>query len=115
MWVWDARIAAKPESKARLLAFCRRHQIGTLYLSAYNLEPPWDQTYRDFNRQAHEMGLSVHALAGDPRWGKTRYHNLPLAWTDAVLKLNRQAPREERFDGIHSDVEFGGGPSTHRG
>ncbi len=105
MWVWDARIASKLENRARLLSFCRRHKIGILYLSAYNLESPWDKTYRDFNRKAHEAGLKVHALSGDPRWGKSRYHPIPLAWTDSVLRFNREALPPERFDGIHTDVE----------
>ncbi|MBI3318013.1 MAG: hypothetical protein HYZ90_02550 [Candidatus Omnitrophica bacterium] len=105
MWVWDARIAVQTEARNRLLAFCRSHRIGTVYLSAYNLKPPMDRSYRDFNRLAHRLGISVHALGGDPRWGVARYHHIPLQWAESVRQLNAQASSEERFDGLHSDVE----------
>ena len=60
---------------------------------------------RRFNRQAHRAGISVHALAGDPRWGKTPYHHIPLQWVEAVRQLNAHVPRAERFDGVHTDIE----------
>ena len=105
MWVWDARITADPLNRKALLGFCRRHSIGTLYLSAYNLKAPAEGSYREFNRLAHRMSLRVHALAGDPRWGQTRYHHLPLEWVESVRQFNARALPQERFDGIHSDVE----------
>lgn len=105
MWVWDARVVAKPETRNRLFQFCRRHRVGTLYLSAYNLQPPLETGYREFNRQAHRVGIAVHALAGDPRWGQNRYHQIPLDWCQSVRQFNARASVDERFDGIHSDVE----------
>ena len=72
MWVWDARIVLTPESRARLLSFCRRHRIDALFLSAYDLRSPLDRSFRQFNREAHRAGISVQALAGDPRWGKSQ-------------------------------------------
>lgn len=105
MWVWDARLVLKPETRNALLQFCRRHSIQTLYLSAYNLQPPLEKGYRDFNIRAHRMGITVHALAGDPRWGQSRYHQIPLDWCEAVRAFNAQGTAPERFDGIHSDVE----------
>ncbi len=105
MWVWDAGIVVQPEARAKLLQFCRSHRIGLLYLFAYNLKPPMDRTYREFNRQAHQAGLKVHALAGDPRWGLTRYHGVPLQWVEDVRQLNQASAPEERFDGLHTDIE----------
>ena len=105
MWVWDARAALDPAARARLLQFCKRHGVDTLYLSAYDLDSPMAAGYRQFNRLAHAAGISVHALAGDPRWGKLQFHQIPLQWVESVQKLNAAAPREERFDGVHTDVE----------
>ena len=105
MWVWDARLASDGPARSQLLAFSRRHDIGTLYLSAYDLRSPMDQHYRQFNRLAHRQGIRVLALAGDPRWGKPQYHRVPLEWMQSVCELNRSAPPEEQFDGIHTDVE----------
>ena len=105
MWVWDARLALDAPSRGRLLQFCKRHAVDTLYLSAYDIRPPADDGYRQFNRLAHRAGVSVQALAGDPRWGKPQYHHVPLEWVESVRRLNAAAPPEERFDGIHTDVE----------
>ena len=105
MWVWDAQTALQNGSRVKLLGFCQRHNIGTLYLSAYNLQSPLDAGYRDFNREAHQAKIQVHALAGDPRWGLTRYHHVSLEWVEAVRAFNAHSSSEERFDGIHTDVE----------
>lgn len=105
MWVWDARLIMSEEGRSHLLAFSRKRRIGVLYLSAYDLRPPMDQHYRQFNRMAHRQGIQVHALAGDPRWGKPQYHRVPLEWLQGVRRMNLSASMEERFDGIHTDVE----------
>ena len=105
MWVWEARVIIDGESRRALLRFCQRHQIDTLYLSAYNLRPPIDASYREFNKLAHRAALRVDALAGDPRWGKARYRSVPLEWVNSVRAFNAAASPEERFDGIHTDVE----------
>ncbi len=105
MWVWDARIVSEPKPRLRLLNFCRRHGIGTLYLSAYHLSEPFGSSYRQFNRLAHRAQIQVHALAGDPRWGLSRYHPIPLQWIDSIRQFNAAVSPEERFDGVHTDVE----------
>jgi hypothetical protein len=105
MWAWDAGVLVKPDSRAQLIDYCRRKGVTLLYLAAYNLKAPMDQVYRDFNRQAHSAGIEVHALAGDPRWGMTRYHPVPLQWVDSIRQFNASAAASERFDGIHTDIE----------
>ncbi len=44
-------------------------------------------------------------MGGDPRWGQTRYHSVPLQWVEAVAQFNAASRKEERFDGIHTDIE----------
>ncbi len=105
MWVWDARVVTDGESRRALVRFCQRHDIQTLYLSAYNLQAPIDASYREFNKLAHNQGLTVHALAGDPRWGRARYHSVPLGWVASVRQFNAAASPKERFDGLHTDIE----------
>jgi len=104
-WVWDASLISQPENCTKLFRFCRTHHITLIYLSAYNVRAPLEKSYREFNQQAHRAGLRVHALAGDPRWGLTRYHAVPLQWVEDVRRLNAAAAPEERFDGVHTDVE----------
>lgn len=105
IWVWDARIVVVDAARAGLLAFCRKHKVNMIYLSAYDLRPPMDESYRTFNVDAHRNGITVQALAGDPRWGKTQYHHIPMQWIESVLQFNRQSNPQQRFDGIHADVE----------
>ena len=105
MWVWDARIVLGEASSARLLQFCKSHRMDTLYLSAYDLRSPVNERYRQFNRKAHNAGIAVHALAGDPRWGKPQYHHIPLEWVESVRRFNASAAEPERFDGVHHDIE----------
>ncbi|MBI3322438.1 MAG: hypothetical protein HYZ94_02015 [Candidatus Omnitrophica bacterium] len=105
MWVWDARVVITADSRTRLIDFCRRHKVGALYLSAYDLRAPMDDAYREFNRQAHRAGISVQALAGDPRWGSARYHHVPMEWVEEVIRFNHAGGGPERFDGIHADIE----------
>lgn len=105
MWVWDARLVIDANSRSSLLKFSKRHKIDTLYLSAYDLRPPMEDRYRQFNRLAHQDGITVHALAGDPRWGKPQYHHVPLQWVKEVRRFNSSSPAQERFDGVHTDVE----------
>lgn len=105
MWVWDVRYVTTDASRAQLVAFCQTHHVSSLYLSAYQLAPVQAQQYRTFLRQAHREGIAVHALAGDPRWALSRYHSLPLAWVQQVVAFNEDGPPEERFDGVHTDIE----------
>lgn len=105
MWVWDVQHLKGAERRDELLAFCRTQRIATLYLAAYQLTPELTAAYRTFNRAAHAQGVTVHALAGDPRWALNRYHHLPLAWMDAVTTFNVESQPEERFDGLHTDIE----------
>ena len=101
MWVWDVRHVRDPAARDELLDFCQARGISTLYLNAFSLTP----AYRAFNRAAHARGIAVHALGGDPRWALPRYHPLPLAWAASVAAFNDQGQPDERFDGIHTDIE----------
>ena len=103
-WVLDASLIRQPENRIKFFRFCRTHRINVIYLSAYNVKAPMDKSYREFNRRAHQVGFRVHALAGDPRWGLTRYHAIPLQWVEDVRRFNAAADPEERFDGVHTDI-----------
>lgn len=105
MWVWETKAATSPAQRDRLLAFCRTQRVSALYLNAYHFSPSEREQYRHFLRAAHRQGLGVHALAGDPRWALARYHQLPLAWVEQVVAFNQAGRPDERFDGIHTDIE----------
>ena len=105
MWVWDIKIFQDEEATQRLLNFCKEKNISTLFYTAYKVTGAVERDYRRFNSQAHKRNILVHALAGDPRWALEKYHHRFLEWAKDVLEFNSKAPLNERFDGIHSDVE----------
>jgi hypothetical protein len=76
-----------------------------LFYTAYNVKGGIIEDYRRFNAKAHKKGISVHALAGDPRWALEKYHSRPLGWLQDVLTFNSTSSGDERFDGAHLDVE----------
>jgi hypothetical protein len=105
MWVWDVKISASGEATKRLLDFCKAKNIKHIYLTAYNFNEQNTRNFRIFNQLAHNDGFSVHALAGDPRWGLERYHQQALRWVEDILSFNRASKASERFDGIQNDTE----------
>lgn len=106
MWVWDVKIFQDEEAIGRLLDFCSQRNINMLFYTAYKVTGNnIEKDYRRFNKQAHKRGVSVQALAGDPRWAMEKYHHRFLEWANDVIKFNKASSPEERFDGLHADVE----------
>jgi hypothetical protein len=117
------------EEAESLLQFCRRQQIGTLWMQllydmkparSVGLRPDRDgpveladmrctirrqDELRHFLKRAHSLQIAVHALDGYPEFAQRAYHGTPLAIVDAVLAFNRQSLPQQRFDGVHFDNE----------
>lgn len=100
-WIWQTeRIAT---AKEEILSFLKENKITLLYLRV-DPEKPVDY-YRPFIKDATEAGIEVHALAGHPVWAlkENRYRLLNLAnW---VNSFNAAVSQEERFAGVHLDIE----------
>ena len=83
-----------------------------MFLDKKNIVDHTDDV-RDFVAQAHSRGLEVELLNGEPNWSLTM--NIPntndpwnrpaLELVDAVTEYNRNSLPQERFDGIHMDIE----------
>lgn len=88
MWVWDY-------PTQEVLDFSAERGIDRLYLHAgpgFSTDP----TYAEFLDSAHDAGLEVFALAGDPTWAK---RSRPfIRWVDEVLTHGG-------FDGLAPDIE----------
>jgi hypothetical protein len=54
---------------------------------------------------ASDEGMTVHALAGNPRWGDADYRYLPLVLVRYVRRYNAAAGARERLAGINFDIE----------
>ncbi|WCR29098.1 hypothetical protein L3476_10465 [Paenibacillus thiaminolyticus] len=100
-WVWQAeRIVSEPE---QLLSFAKTNQIDVMFLHIHPDVP--DSAYRQFIRQAAKEGIEVHALAGDPTWALPEYRGRMLDFLQKIQRYNAQAAEDERFRGIHLDIE----------
>jgi hypothetical protein len=118
MWAWNTKPLFDPEEPQeadRFLAFCAAQNISIVYLAA-EFDRPTDtaapvfrlrrpEGYRAFLKRAHKQGLRVEALAGTPEWALRANHAEALAAIDAILEFNQGSSAEERFQGIHFDVE----------
>ncbi|MFL1674019.1 SGNH/GDSL hydrolase family protein [Paenibacillus dendritiformis] len=100
-WVWQAeRIVSDPE---QLLSFAKNNQIDVMYLHIHPDVP--ESAYRQFVRQAAKEGIEVHALAGDPTWALPDYRGRMMDFLHKIQHYNAQAAEDERFRGIHLDIE----------
>ncbi|WP_261944721.1 hypothetical protein [Paenibacillus melissococcoides] len=100
-WVWQAeRIVSDPE---QLLSFAKKNQIDVMYLHIHPDVP--GSAYRQFVRQADKEGIEVHALAGDPTWALPEYRGRMMDFLHKIQHYNAQAAEDERFRGIHLDIE----------
>ncbi|MEK3734908.1 hypothetical protein MKX64_21075 [Paenibacillus sp. FSL M8-0334] len=98
-WVWQTEFIA--DRGEQLIAFAKDEGINLIYLQIQRQLPK--PMYEHFIQQAHENGIAVHALGGDPRWALAEYRNDMLDFADWVTSYNREAAA--RFDGIHLDIE----------
>ncbi|WP_156424396.1 amidase [Bacillus sp. FJAT-27445] len=100
-WLWDTSlIETQPDE---VFAFLQENNANQVYLQVNRGISI--NSYKQFIRKATYSGIKVHALDGAPNWvaakGST-YLNQFMAWVDAY---QAGAAQEERFSGIHLDVE----------
>lgn len=101
-WIWNAKlIVSQPEE---IVAFAKEHQINRIYLQIKPIDIP-PQAYRSFIGLASRAGIGVEALSGDPHWVFTRNQESIASLIAWVKAFNNQAPENERFQGIHVDIE----------
>ncbi|MFC7680507.1 hypothetical protein [Paenibacillus sp. GCM10028914] len=100
-WFWDTPLIK--DSAEEILSFASENGITTFYLQMNRDVRP--EYYKSFIRQATAQNIQVHVLGGSPSWSlETERHRLEtfLNWT---RDYQESAAPEERFTGIHIDVE----------
>ena len=121
IFVWDSapllgsNSAAKKARKA-VFEFCAQphgrtdRPIRTLYLCAYidrddrSLEKQ-AREFAQFLREAHRSGLKVEYLSAIGPLANEKEKEVTLLELDMILEYNKSRPPEERWDGIHYDIE----------
>lgn len=105
------------ESDMELL---QEHHFTTLYLnvgSYIDIYEQADKQKRDRELQffeeklratvarATQRGITVHALAGDTRWGFASHAYIPNRFIEFVHLYNTRAKPEEKLEGLQFDIE----------
>lgn len=125
LWVWDSRpIIVDPVARAAFFKFIELpKQPGTPAMSRLFVGASWavnpaattleKRAMKQFLMEAHERGIEVDLLAGDPSWARPDKHESVQSLLDRLAVWQREAWSEEgdyppgatAFDGIQLDVE----------
>ncbi len=118
IWVYKtAPIETSAQEQTQLFDFCQQREITDLFWqSHYDKQSDGRRSMKDspdlrtFLRAAHQHALRVHALGGDPAHTFTKNHPHVLAMIDGLLAFNATGKPDEKFDGLHLDIEPHGLP-----
>lgn len=100
-WLWDT---ATIQSKGNeILSFLEKHQVNQVFLQVNNKIP--STGYKAFIAKATSKNIKVHALDGAPDWVGSKGETHVKSFFDWVKAYQKQALPNERFAGIHLDVE----------
>jgi len=114
LWVWGSSAAIVSDSRAQdeFFSFIIAPggdvalRINRLYFFGDNLGISSNPApVRAFLRRAHKSGIAVEYLTGDAVWALPGMGYNATARVDKVIAFNTGAAADERFDGIHFDIE----------
>ncbi|GIP56269.1 hypothetical protein J15TS10_00830 [Paenibacillus woosongensis] len=100
-YIWESGEVIR--NSQDILEFAMEKQLNWLYVRL-DLQQPFS-AYSSFIKQAAAAGIEVHALGGTPTWAME--YELPrmMRLVNYVKDYNRAVEPDERFHGIHLDIE----------
>ena len=115
LWIWNtADIIGSPTEQRALAEFARRGRVTQLFLQlpdASSQRGPAGEIlldaarWKSFIALLSGRGLGAHALLGSPVDALPAQHARVLATVRNVLAYNAAAAPDERFAGMHYDIE----------
>lgn len=100
-YIWHASNLI--ESPDEILEFAKEKNLNFLYT---RLDRRKDfSAYKSFVERAHEAGIEVHAMGGHPNWALAKGEERLRMFIDYVTTYNNTVAEEQKFDGIHLDIE----------
>lgn len=111
LWVWDpTALLQDVTARQHFLEFCRARNVNVAWIQTTRQVPGESRLqdedgWRALLGDAHRAGLKIHALDGDPAYVLRERHHVVLGLVDTIIRFNRDAPADQRFDGIHLDNE----------
>ncbi|MCM3131788.1 hypothetical protein M3629_03280 [Paenibacillus polysaccharolyticus] len=100
-WVWDT---TQIRNNAQdILSFAKANNINTIYLQMNrDIKLP---EYKNFIRLARAQNVAVDVMDGRSAWGLTESREQIASFMDWIETYQAQALANEKFAGIHLDIE----------
>lgn len=92
-----------PTETEEIISKSKQHDINTIYLNINTNRSSF--YYKSFIRKANAAGIEVHALEGKPSWGLEENQQALMDFTKWVEKYNDMVSENEKFAGIHLDIQ----------
>ncbi|HKY02875.1 MAG TPA: hypothetical protein VJM53_10025 [Burkholderiales bacterium] len=104
-WMW--RSMAWSEQAEATLAFARRHDLRTLFISVPVIEGKVSNAavLRAFVEKAGKQGIAVWSVDGDPQMILPSEHSATVARVAAYARYNAEVPPRSRIGGMQFDIE----------
>lgn len=100
-WLWNSWLIVS--SKDSIMDYLISYGYTELYLQIDSSIQA--RYYKDFISSASQKGIKVYALSGSHKWiwqnNRAEFYNF-ISWVESY---NKEALPQERFEGIHLDVE----------
>lgn len=100
-YVWEANQVM--EHGQEIIEFAKEKKLNWLFVRL-DLQQPVE-AYRSFVKEASAAGIEVHAMGGHPIWALTESRPKMMKLVNYVKKYNQEVAGDERFHGIHLDIE----------
>ncbi|MDR0267557.1 hypothetical protein [Paenibacillus sp.] len=100
-YVWDANQVL--QNSEEILEFAKEKKLNWLYVHL-DLQQPFS-AYSSFVKQASAAGIEVHAMGGNPSWALQETREKMMTLVKYVKDYNLAVKGDERFHGIHLDIE----------
>ncbi len=100
-YIWEAHEVI--DNGHEILEFAKEKDVNWLYVRL-DLQQPYS-AYASFVKQAAAQGIEVHALGGHPIWALQENRDRIMRLVNYVKEYNRNVQGDERFHGIHLDIE----------
>ncbi|WP_126426988.1 hypothetical protein [Brevibacillus marinus] len=100
-YIWHAEHVITEAEE--ILQFAKAEGVNLLY-ARLDLQQPFS-AYRRFVREANAAGIEVHAMGGHPVWALEENAYRIKRLVQWVKEYNQSAAEEERFRGVHLDIE----------
>jgi hypothetical protein len=114
-WVWNTTpLLADRAARTSLAEFLEAQGFDRVFLQLPGLPgetghlggDTWErEAFRDLLRGLRDAGLEVYALDGFRSYALAKHHPAVLSIVDRVVRHNKNAPPDARFDGLHHNIE----------